>query len=73
MRLSKYQTEVQPWLKQFVLNSSSEEAPSATVASEVNETVKVLCWIMTTPQNHESKVRPECPVVAKDCFFFTFK
>ena len=47
-------------LREVVLHSKDEEAhkDEDDVAGELSEKVRVLCWIMTAPQNHKSKVIP---------------
>ena len=39
--------------REVVLHSKEEDK----LAAELTEKVKVLCWVMTGPTNHEAKVR----------------
>ena len=43
---------------EVVFHSPEEDAHKgeAVVAQELAKSVRILCWIMTGPQNHESKV-----------------
>ena len=45
--------------REVVLNSREEKAHQSEdkLAAELAEKVKVLCWVMTGPTNHQAKVR----------------
>ena len=45
--------------REVVLHSKEEEAHQGEdkLAAELAEKVKVLCWVMTGPTNHQAKVR----------------
>ena len=55
---AEYQKYIQSGLREVVLHSKDEEAhkDEDEVAGELSEKVRVLCWIMTAPKNHESRV-----------------
>ena len=57
---AEYQKYIQSGLREVLLHSKDEEAhkDEDDVASELSEKVRVLCWIMTAPQYHKSRVIP---------------
>ena len=45
--------------KEVVFHSPEEDAHKNEniVAQELSKNVRILCWVMTGPENHQSKVR----------------
>ena len=50
-------------MTEVVFHSKEEEAhkDEDKLAAELAEKVKVLCWVMTGPDNHQAKVKGKVP------------
>ena len=49
-------------VREVVFHNKEEEAHQGedNLAAELAEKVKVLCWVMTGPKNHQAKVNGTC-------------